>query len=221
MSQSTPPPPYPPIPDPYADDPGVPYVMHDPRCRRAAVAVWVSAGLMLLGSICCVGVMGAMGVVPLDEFRAAEGMQDVPDELWDDFATARPYLPAMAIVTALFTVLPAMALLILGFSVKRGRRGATLWAMILSIALLAMLGLTVLMVLVGFAMSGSVDVCSLLPILGLAGAMAWAVVSLKGALAATRAGGGGYSGAGHSGGGHSGGGRSGMSPDDDPWEHSL
>lgn len=201
---SEPYPPYPEMPPPRGG-----------RHRRAAIAVWVSASLLLLGSVCCVGLFAAMGLVPLHELRSAEGMEQVPAETWDEFERARPYLPVVAAVVGLFTVLPAAALLILGFPVARGRRGATMAAFILSIAALVVLGILMLVTLLGSVTSGGGNICGLIPILALVGGMVWCVVTLKAALA-----GAGFDPVAHSDPAHRHSGGQ-YSPDDDPWEHSL
>lgn len=179
-SMSMSPPPLP--PDPYASYPSA--VPGSGRAAlRASIAVWVSASLLLLFSTCCVGSIAMLGLMPLDQLKQADRSGQVPTEMWDQIGQVQPYIPVIAAGLALITVLPAIVMLVLGFSVKKGKRGATMITFVLSIIALVGVGLFVLMALVGGLTSGQVDLCSLSLFVGLAACMVWCVLSLKKALA--------------------------------------
>jgi len=208
-------------PDPYASYPPAGPGGHRAGLR-AAVAVWVSAGLLLLFSTCCVGVIAMVGVLPMDQLRQADQSGQVPAEMWDQLGQAQPYIPLVAGGLALVTVLPAVVLLILGFSVKTGKRGATLAALVLSIVALAGVGLFAVLSAVGSLQSGQIDICSLSLFGGLAACLGWSVVSLKKALAvASDPGSGDVFQPMHQHHGPQNFRGDGRSVDDDPWENSL
>lgn len=174
------PPPLP--PDPYASYP--PALPGESRAGlRAAVAVWVSAGLLLVFSTCCVGSLAMVGLMPLDQLKQADQSGQVPAEMWDQIGQAQAYIPLVAGLLALVTVVPAIVMLVLGFSIKSGKRGATLTALILSIVALVGVGLMLLLAVFGSLQSGQIDICSLSLFGGLAACLVWCVTSLKKALA--------------------------------------
>lgn len=208
------PPPLP--PDPYAEYPDWP-PPRDGRHRHAAIAVWVSSSLLLLCSLCCVGIFTAVGFVSMDQLRQADEAGQIPAETWDEIGKAQSYMPVIAAATAVFTVLPAVVMIVLGFGVNRGKRGATVTAMVLSIAALVVIGLLFLLSLLGSVSQGGVDICGLLPMLVLGGCLVWCIVALKGALSGSRYHDGGDYPMPGGGPGHATRG----ARDDDPWENSL
>ena len=217
------PPPLP--PDPYAVYPEV-----QPGGGRAglqaASAVGVTAGWFFLLSTCCVFGIVMLGVLPLDRLQQADETGQLAD-MWDEISQVRPYMPVVGAVLALFTVLPAAVMFVLGFWVKGGSRGATITALIISIIGLVAVGLMLLLTVVGMVSSGQIDLCSFTLFLGLAGCFVWCVLSLKQALSQTaprgdvfqpmhqHPGPGSQTPGGQSASGYR------RSPDDDPWENSL
>ncbi|MEO1237532.1 MAG: hypothetical protein AAFX76_12160 [Planctomycetota bacterium] len=190
--------------------------------RRAAIAMWVSGSLLLLGSVCCVSSVALFAVVPLDELRSMEGMDQIPAEEWEQVETAQPFLLPTAIFLAALTLLPAIVMVVLAFGVAAGKRGTTKWALGVTIVPLVVVGGMAALSLVGGGLANAV-----LP-LALAGALGWCVWALKRALDEPEpwdAGGPydpGYPGAGvgSPGAGLPGAGLPGAGVDD-PWERSL
>ena len=195
--------------DPYAyDTAGSPHA-------RAAVAVWVSAGLLFVLSVCCAGMFGMLGAIPIGELKQMDEAGEVPPEMWDQLAEAQPHMPAVAVGLAVVTMLPAIALLILGFYVRGGRRGAMIAAQAICWVPFGLLVIYVLLSLPAVATTGVAGVVGLLPSLAVGGVLFWAIRSLRYALRSP------VSAPGspdalppqvH---------RRGNSPDDDPWEHLL
>ncbi|MEM6855865.1 MAG: hypothetical protein AAF593_15765 [Planctomycetota bacterium] len=219
------PPPLP--PDPYAVYPEV-QPGEGRAGLQAAIAVWVTSGLFFLLSTCCVFGIVMLGVLPMDQLQQADETGQLAD-MWDEISQVRPYMPVVGAVLALFTVLPAAVMFVLGFWVKGGSRGATITALIISIIGLVAVGLMLLLTVVGMVTSGQIDLCSVTLFLGLAGCFVWCVLSLKQALSQTSPRGdvfqpmhqhpapgpGSQTPGGQSAGGYR------RSPDDDPWENSL
>lgn len=178
---------------------------------RAALAVWVSAGLLLVLSVCCVGGMTMLAVVPLNDLKQMEGMEEVPAETWKQMEQAQPQMAGKAVAAAFTTLLPALTLLVLGFFVRNGRRGATITAQVLCWIVLTLLTLNLVFSLPAMTTAGVAGVLGLLTALALGGVLFWAIKSLRLALRSPapgaadafdhppRVG----------------------SPDDDPWEHLL
>lgn len=205
------PPPLP--PNPYADYPAS-GAGPQREGLNAAIAVWISATLFLILATCCSAVIGMIGVVPMDQFRQSPGAEDVPAEAWDQIATIQPYAAVIAIVLALLTVVPALAMIILGFSVKSSKRGATIVTLILACLALLIMGLMFLITVINMVTSGAIDICSLSLFGGMTGCWVWCVLSLKKALSVT--------GQIVTDGINPGYGTNyGRSGDDDPWENSL
>lgn len=214
------PPPLP--PDPYATYPAV--APHGGRAGlRAAIAVWVTSSLFLIFSTCCVGGIAIMGAVPLDQIKQEMGESDqIPAEVWDQIGQVQPFMPVVAAVMALLTVLPAIVMLVLGFWIKSGSRGATITAMIISIIALAGVGLMLLGSVASMVTTGQFDICGMSLFMGLAASFVWCVLSLKKALAEARPRGDVFQPMHqHPTPGSPASGNYGRSPDDDPWENSL
>lgn len=225
------PPPLP--PDPYATYPAS-APGGGPAGRaglRAAIAMWVTSSLFLIFSTCCVGGIAIMGAVPLDQIKQEMGESDqIPAEMWDQIGQVQPFMPVVAAVLALFTVLPAIVMLVLGFWVKNGSRGATITAMVFSIIALVGVGLMLLGSVASMVTTGQFDLCGTSLFMGLAAGFVWCVLSLKKALAQTRPRGDVFQpmhqhptpAPGSPGSpGNRVPGNYGRSPDDDPWENSL
>ncbi|MEM6459279.1 MAG: hypothetical protein AAF710_07805 [Planctomycetota bacterium] len=146
---------------------------------RAAVSVWVAAGLWLAVAGCCVLGVAVVGLVPLDEVRQQDTGGQVPPEVWDQLGQAQPVLPAAAAVIGLLTLVPAVVAVVLGFRVRRGGRGATRTCLVLAWIGLAVLGVSLLLSLPTVLRGG---VCNVLFTAGLTAVFVWCVVSLHRAL---------------------------------------
>lgn len=212
------PPPLP--PDPYAAYPGAPGPPNNAGLK-AAVAVWVTFGIFLLFSTCCVGGIAAIGFLPLDQLKQADESGAMTQEMWDEFGNVQQYMPVAAAVIALFTLVPSVVMLVLGFSVKNGSRGATITAMVISILGLVGVGLMFLGSLFNMVTTGQFDICGLSLFLGLAACFVWCILSLKAALSANPPNAGYPSGAFTPMHQHGTPSQPTRSPDDDPWENSL
>ncbi|MEL7087076.1 MAG: hypothetical protein AAGL98_01315, partial [Planctomycetota bacterium] len=154
-------------------------------------------------------VMTMLAAVPIGEMKRMEGMEDVPAETWKQMGQIQPYMAGAAVATTVLTVLPAAALLVLGFFVRRGRRGAAVAAQVLCWIPFGLVIVNLVLSLPAVATTGVAGVLGLLPSLALGGVLLWAIKSLRAALRSPdpddafdhppRHG----------------------SPDDDPWEHLL
>ncbi|MFA9477597.1 hypothetical protein ACERK3_04735 [Phycisphaerales bacterium AB-hyl4] len=86
--------------------------------RRAAVAVWTTAAAQLIFFGCCAMMLSAAGLIPENMLREELGDQ-VPEQQLDQLVQAQPALLISALVLLLVMFLPAFALLLLGFAVRR------------------------------------------------------------------------------------------------------
>ncbi|MEM7626446.1 MAG: hypothetical protein AAF333_12690 [Planctomycetota bacterium] len=191
--------------DPYS------YPYAAPHYSRAAVAVWTSAGLLLIFSVCCVSLITMLAVIPVGELKQMDEAGDVSAEDWNQLAQAQPYMPAMALATAVFTILPAVALIVLGFYVRGGRRGAAVTAQVICWVPFGLVILQVVLSLPSVPTAGAAGILGLLPSLALGGVLFWAIKSLRQAQRTPAPAAYGTPGTPPRG----------VSPDDDPWEHLL
>jgi hypothetical protein len=143
--------------------------------RRAALFTWISGVVLLLLSTCCVGSMLALAAMPLDEVRQMDREGQLPAEAWDQLKQIKPYLPTAAAVLAVVGILPAAALIVLGFGVRRGKRGMTTAAWVIAWVALGLTGLNLLLSLPAVATTGASGLINLLPSVALAALLWWTV----------------------------------------------
>jgi hypothetical protein len=153
----------------------------DSASRRAAVAVWVSGAVVLLISACGLASMAAMIATPAGELRQLDEAGQVPAETWAELEQLRPFLPTAAALLGGLVTLPALALIALGFGVRRGHPTAMRAASILLWVMLSFVGLNLVLSLPA-ALSGGV--LNLLPILAVSGLLWWCIRVLRQAKAA-------------------------------------
>ncbi len=147
--------------------------------RRAGRVVWIAAGVLLLGSMCCVSSFAVLGFTSLDQLRAQDTDGNVPAEAWEEMARLRPYFPVVAGVIALLTLLPAAVLLVLGFSIRRGSRGAMRAAYYVTAIPLGTLALMLVLMLLGIATQGAAALFNALPVMALVALLLWAFITLR------------------------------------------
>jgi len=152
--------------------------------RRAATAVWITGGLLLFVSACCAATFVVAGSIPLDQLREQTSTQQIPAETWEQIEVLQPMFALIAVGIVTGGVLPAAALLVLGFYVRRHRRGAIITSLILTLLLLACTGFIALSNILSIATGAGGGVLGLLPILGLIALIVWTASCLRHALAA-------------------------------------
>jgi len=201
----------PPPPDPTDPAWAEAYPQAPPTHRKAAIAVWVTAGVLLLFSTCCVGSLLMIGLMPIEELRAADTADQIPAEAWDQITQIRsaPEFKIIAIVLTLVVFAPAVALLVLGFSVRQGKPVATRVAYWITLVLSVVVGLSIVVSLPNLLRLGPSAIVDLLPSAALLGLLIWCTKTLQRSRAHPAA--------------HldTQGSTEAASPDDDPWEHML
>ena len=127
--------------------------------RRAARAVWIAGGFVLLLSGCCVTSVGISSQLPADEFAKAV------DPAGRISPTVLPQLQSMmltvAVTIGVLTVLPAAVLMWLGFGVRDGRSRSLYharWIVIVLLCLSAASTVVMLAVVLGQGPGGVVQV---------------------------------------------------------------
>lgn len=147
--------------------------------RRAALATWVSGGVLLLLSTCCVGSLMLLGGSSMTELQQLDRDGQLPEEAWRQLQQIKPYLPVISAVLAATTMLPAAALLVLGFAVRKGAAGPTKAAWLICWAALILVGLNIFFSLPAVISSGPGGLLNLLPSIALGMLLWWAVTSLR------------------------------------------
>ncbi len=135
---------------------------------KAAVYVWLCAGLSLAMSCCCV--LSAIGMKYLPK---GELMRQVPADMpnRDMIEQVLPMMAvAMGVAGVLLLLIPAVVLGVLGFTVRSGNRGAAIASMVILGIQGAAIGLLVVMNLIGSLVSRSAG--DLLGVVILAGVFA-------------------------------------------------
>jgi hypothetical protein len=91
--------------------------------------VWLCSAIGMVLSTCCVCMGAATRIVPKDEW-----MRQLPPDMPNHDMVIRmlpTFMVVMAIMGVVLMLVPAIALVVLGFKVKKGNRGGTIAAMIL------------------------------------------------------------------------------------------
>lgn len=176
--------------DPGIEPPGdwqPPYAPPPPRGRteatdRAAVYVWLCAGLCLALACCC-----GMSVVGMTMLPTSEIMSQIPADM-PNRDQIQQLLPVMAvvmgIVAVVFLLIPGIVLAILGFPIRAGGRPSAITAMIILGIQALVLGLITLMNLLGVIISRSLG--DLIGVFILAGVVALFVLALSALWASLR-----------------------------------
>ena len=138
---------------PYTPPPGRPGGPTE-AANKAAVYVWLCAGLSLLTACCCVFTALGLAIVPTDEL-----IRQLPADLPNREQVIQA-LPTLGVVMGIFGVLlmliPAVTLGLLGFPVRSGSRGASIASMIVLGIQAGVLGLMLLTILAGVLINGAV-----------------------------------------------------------------
>lgn len=140
-------------------------------CLRAARAVWVTAGVVIVLFGGCSLVLGILGMTPAERWPQVD--MGVPAE------QMRMATWVAAVVMAATFWLPGLALMFLGFGVKSGQKVPTLAAAVILVAQALLLGLFILLSLAGTLMGGGSVLELLLSVVFYGGVLAlilWAVV---------------------------------------------
>jgi len=120
----------------------------DPR-PRAAAAVWVAAaGLLLVGG-CLSTSLAAIALVPADTLAANPAVAAMPEADRAQLLQMRTAAGPAALGAALVLVLPAAALLALGFGVRRGIARAAFTTRLVCLVLMVLLGVWTVAALAG------------------------------------------------------------------------
>ena len=118
---------------------------------RAATAVWIAAGGLLLLGGCLSAGLAAIAAVPADTLAANPAVAAMPEADRRQLMQLRAGAGPAAAVTLLLMALPAAGLVGLGFAVRRARPRATRFTRVLCIALAFLLGLWTVTTLAGGA----------------------------------------------------------------------
>lgn len=152
--------------------------------RRAAVAVWAAAGVQLLVFGCYASLLAGLGAIPAQAIR--EGMSEqVPADQLEQIIQNQPAMLVGAVVLTLLMVLPALALLVLGFYVRQRRRGAILAARVILFIQAGLVGLMLALNLAAGVTTGDV-VALVTAMVFLGGTLALIVWTLRALGAAAR-----------------------------------
>lgn len=163
--------------------PGIDYP--DPY-ERAALSVWASGAIWIMLAGCCSAGMVAATLLPIDQLRAQDAAGEIPDETWEQFAQfqSQPGIPAFLAVLVTLCLLPGLALLVLGFFVKKRHQGSALAALIVTYGMAGIVGLMTLSGLVS-VLSGQVTaLITLVPVMAALALMIWSIGTLRKARAA-------------------------------------
>jgi hypothetical protein len=117
--------------------------------KSAAVALWVTAAVLVLTGGCLAGSLGVLASQSPDQWIASMG--NLTPEQQEQLRQVHPYLRTTAIMVAVSAVVPGILLAVFAFSVRRGKR----WAMTAAWILCILLGLYNLMNLVSGVAAGN------------------------------------------------------------------
>ncbi len=148
----------------------------------AAIYVWISAGIGLVMSCCCLGLTAGLMLVPPETL-----LKELPPQMPVD--EVRSILPVIAVVSAIIGVglllIPSLVLAVLGFKVRSASRGACITAIILIGLQTVMIGLWLVSALMGILTTGMTP-GAIIPILlsgGYLGLLIWTLAKLRAVLA--------------------------------------
>lgn len=141
---------------------------------RAAVYLWLCAGIQLALSACC-GLTGLILILVGTDELLQQMPADMPNR--EQVVQMLPVMgPVFAIASVVFLLFPALAMGLLAFKVRSGSRGAILTSMIILGIQTVCLGLMTLVNLLGVAMTRSLS--DLLVILLMGGVLALFIKTL-------------------------------------------
>jgi hypothetical protein len=116
--------------------------------RQASLFVWLTAAVNVLLFGCCSGVAAMFATIPTEQLTQSLQERHVSAAQIEQVVQVQPAMPILAAAMFLLFVLPGIALFVLGFPIRRGRRGAATAA---SVILWIMVALFTLMLLANIA----------------------------------------------------------------------
>lgn len=189
-----------------------PHPVTEPRAR-AATAVWIAAGGLLLVGGCLTASLAAVALTPAELLTANPAVAAMPETDRAQLLQLRKAAGPAALGAVVLLLVPAAALLGLGIAVRRGHAGAAFATRALCVVGAALLGVWTIATL-----AGGVAALPMAVVQGGLVALLWRAGRL---LQAERLGGPGDFGAARSVSAVPVGGRRGLREDDDPWDALL
>ncbi len=152
--------------------------------RRASLFLWIAGGIEVLAFGCCSALLGVYSAMPLSMIQQA--MAGQPQQMRDQFEQVHPYFLHLAAGALILGFFPGLLLVLLGFAVRSGHRGATIVALVLAITQALVVAVLLLNAVIGGLMVGdpmSVTLAVLVvgsPLALLALAIRWLLAAMRG-----------------------------------------
>jgi len=131
------------------------------RARQSAIYCWIIGGITALLFSCCSCGVGSLAALPAHEIQrmfsqsAAQSGEQLTDQQMQAIMQLHPTgYGILAVVTLLLGLAPAVALVLIGFAVKKGSRPATIAAVIIVGVQTLISGTLLLMAVAGALVGG-------------------------------------------------------------------